>query len=69
MDTSTEKENIFSEEGIKNITAFSSALGKVDSRCLDNLSREDRCKLTGFFELLIKVDKRVNPHLYKGYTK
>jgi hypothetical protein len=25
----------------------------------------DRQDLSGFFELLLKVDKRVNPHLYK----
>lgn len=32
---------------------------------LDNLSLEDKQKLTGFFELLIKVDKRINPSFYK----
>ena len=34
MDISTEKENIFSEEGIRNITAFSSTLGRVHSRMI-----------------------------------
>ena len=32
---------------------------------LDNLSAEDKRNFVGFFELLLKVDKRVNPHLYK----
>ncbi len=31
-----------------------------------NLSPEDRRNLVGFFALLIKVDKRINPHLYKS---
>ncbi|MBU3906403.1 hypothetical protein KKH87_05355 [Patescibacteria group bacterium] len=26
---------------------------------------EARQNLTGFFDLLLKVDRRVNPHLYK----
>jgi hypothetical protein len=34
MDTSTEKENIISEEGIKNITAFSSTLGRIHARMI-----------------------------------
>lgn len=32
---------------------------------LQNLSLEERRNFVGFFELLLKVDKRVNPHLYK----
>ena len=32
---------------------------------LQNLSPEERRNFVGFFELLLKVDKRVNPHLYK----
>lgn len=35
------------------------------SRKLQNLSAEERRNFVGFFELLLKVDKRVNPHLYK----
>lgn len=34
MNTNTEKENIFSEEGIKNITAFSSTLGRIHARMI-----------------------------------
>jgi hypothetical protein len=30
---------------------------------------EDQQNLVGFFELLLKVDKRVNPHLYKMKTR
>lgn len=30
-----------------------------------NLSPEDRRNFVGYFELLIKVDKRVNPALYQ----
>lgn len=33
-----------------------------------NLTTEDRRKLTAFFELLIKVDKRINPNLYKNIS-
>ncbi len=29
-----------------------------------NLSPEEKRNFVGFFELLLKVDKRVNPHLY-----
>ena len=35
------------------------------SGTLQNLSAEERRNFVGFFELLLKVDKRVNPHLYK----
>jgi len=27
---------------------------------------EERHNLTGFFELLLKIDMRVNPHLYEN---
>jgi hypothetical protein len=36
---------------------------------LDNLSAEENRNFVGFFELLLKVDKRVNPHLYKSNNK
>jgi hypothetical protein len=32
---------------------------------MKNLPPEDRSKLVGFFALLIKVDKRINPALYQ----
>lgn len=32
------------------------------------LSSQDKGNLVGFFELLIKVDKRINPHLYQKTT-
>jgi hypothetical protein len=35
------------------------------SEKLQNLSAEERRNFVGFFELLLRVDKRVNPHLYK----
>ncbi len=31
----------------------------------EKLTPEDKRNLVGFFALLIKVDKRINPHLYK----
>jgi len=34
MDTYTEKENTFSEEGIKNIASFSSTLGRIHARLI-----------------------------------
>lgn len=34
-----------------------------------DLSPEDKRNLTGFFALLIKVDKRVNPALYQPNKK
>jgi hypothetical protein len=30
------------------------------------LPAEDQRNFVGFFELLLKVDKRVNPHLYQS---
>jgi hypothetical protein len=30
------------------------------------LTPEDKSQLVGFFALLIKVDKRINPHLYQS---
>ncbi len=30
------------------------------------LNPEDKRNLVGFFALLVKVDKRINPHLYKS---
>lgn len=32
---------------------------------LEEMPAEDQRNLVGFFELLLKVDKRVNPHLYQ----
>jgi hypothetical protein len=32
---------------------------------LEQLPVEEQRSVVGFFALLIKVDKRVNPHLYK----
>ena len=32
-----------------------------------DLSDEEQKNLLGFFALLIKVDKRLNPNLYKNY--
>lgn len=32
---------------------------------LADLSFEDKQCLVGFFELLLKVDRRINPHLYE----
>lgn len=32
----------------------------------DSFDFEARNNLVGFFDLLLKVDKRVNPHLYKN---
>lgn len=37
-----------------------------ESWSVEDLNEEARRNLFGFFELLIKVDKRVNPHLYKN---
>jgi hypothetical protein len=34
------------------------------SKRLEDLSPEERRNLVGFFSLLVKVDKRVNPSLY-----
>jgi hypothetical protein len=36
-----------------------------DTWSVDDLDEEDRRNLFGFFDLLIKVDRRVNPHLYQ----
>ncbi|MEQ1500417.1 MAG: hypothetical protein ABL917_03555 [Parcubacteria group bacterium] len=32
---------------------------------IKELSAQDKRNFVGFFELLFKVDKRLNPHLYK----
>jgi len=37
---------------------------EIDNKKLNNLSPEDKRNLVGFFALLIKVDKRINPALY-----
>ena len=39
-----------------------------ESPKLLDLSPEDKRNLVGFFDLLIKVDKRINPALYKLNT-
>jgi hypothetical protein len=35
-----------------------------NKQTVQNLNSEELCNLAGFFELLIKVDKRVNTELY-----
>jgi hypothetical protein len=35
---------------------------------ISDLGIDDKRNLVGFFALLIKVDKRVNPHLYSPMT-
>lgn len=37
-----------------------------DKWSVKDLNEEGRRNLIGFFDLLIKVDKRVNPHLYQN---
>lgn len=32
---------------------------------LENLQPQEKQQFVDFFQLLLKVDKRVNPHLYK----
>jgi len=36
-----------------------------DNWSVNDLDEEGRRNLLGFFDLLIKVDRRVNPHLYQ----
>jgi len=36
---------------------------------ISELPRDDKDRLVGFFALLIKVDRRVNPDFYKPKTK
>ena len=31
----------------------------------NNLTKEEKDRLVSFFELLLKMDKKQNPHLYK----
>lgn len=40
-----------------------------ESPKLLDLSPDAKSNLVGFFVLLLKVDKRVNPHLYKSNNK
>ena len=37
-----------------------------DDWSVNDLDEEARRNLLGFFDLLIKVDRRVNPHFYKN---
>jgi len=37
-----------------------------DNWSVNDLDEEGRRNLLGFFDLLIKVDRRVNPHLYQN---
>lgn len=37
-----------------------------DNWSVNGLDEEARRNLLGFFDLLIKVDRRVNPHLYQN---
>jgi len=39
--------------------------GKPDDWSVNDLDEEARRNLLGFFDLLIKVDRRVNPQLYQ----
>lgn len=38
---------------------------RSDDWSVNGLDEEGRRNLLGFFDLLIKVDRRVNPHLYQ----
>ena len=38
---------------------------RPDDWSVNDLDEEGRRNLLGFFDLLIKVDRRVNPHLYQ----
>lgn len=38
---------------------------RPDDWSVNGLDEEGRRNLLGFFDLLIKVDRRVNPHLYQ----
>jgi len=40
-------------------------LAECYSICEPELTPEDECNLVGFFALLLKVDKRINPEFYK----
>ena len=39
---------------------------QIESSKLLDLTPEDKRNFVGFFELLLKIDKRVNPDLYKS---
>lgn len=43
--------------------------GRKPKDALLGLSFEEKSNLFGCFELLAKVDKRINPHLYKNKTQ
>ena len=42
---------------------------QVESSKLMDLNPEDKRNLVGFFELLLKIDKRVNPDLYNSHQQ
>lgn len=44
---------------------FNDKENQSESPKLLDLNPDARSNLVGFFALLLKVDKRVNPHLYK----
>jgi hypothetical protein len=47
--------------------SYNNTIKKGDNRAVkENKDWEVRQNLLEFFSLLIKVDKRVNPHLYKN---
>ena len=37
----------------------------IDKRNPENWTWEEKNNFVGFFALLVKVDRRINPHLYK----
>lgn len=39
---------------------------KTGNWSLEDLNEVERDNLLGFFALLVKVDRRINPHLYKN---
>ena len=40
-------------------------MNKEDKRDLKNWTKEERDRVVGFFNLLLQIDKRQNPNLYK----
>lgn len=39
---------------------------EANKNSIQNLDFEAKHNLVGFFDLLFKIDKRVNPHLYEN---
>lgn len=40
-------------------------MNQKDKGCLKNWTEEERYRVVGFFNLLLQIDKRQNPDLYK----